>query len=682
VLINKTKIYIFKTLILIFSALLVVSCGGGGGEKKNEDDGQSGSLSFSETSFNFEAFENSEVSVQKEIRVNVTSKILKEITGGKKVYFIVSNSNPNIADMYTQVLANSGSLIIAPKPTFDLPIGEHKSTVSIRGCYDANCNNEFGKGTVFFKYNVVELPSYAEGIVTLQDGGTGEYLIDFKNMTLTDSEWDVEVLNTTPNSPELTVRGKSISGNSARIRLAANGLLCGRYLANVLIKINTAQGLNTTVTLPMQYEVTSTTPRVDNIFPKVQFIGKNISFTAKGCGFGKFTQDQISLSGIVVKSTNVRNDFEIEIIAEPILTKGKISISLDDSTASHEDSYVVIKPNYVYPHQSISNDDETPSIINFDQFNETIFLQHYSTQKWTAYTYNSVEWIPKDLEFLEQFAKHEDIKDIKISANGEQLYISTLENLISVDIATKTLVKTDIFKSRFDRISQFATLNNDLTLIPSNRNFLHLLNNKTSEQKKLGVEIAKNYGKSAHPRIAISKDRTIAFMSYSTRDNSSHRSKLFRYSTVDNQLKDIAFEELAYVIEAGIYMNQNGERNIIYYVDPEGESNLGVFNNHGENLVSIPLTITIDNLVAMFSSRVAITNDGKTIYALYQNGRGSHSDKYLISYALSVDGKSLNKIDEKILGTEFSFNFFLMNLTPNENSLIFSGHEKIIVPLN
>jgi len=662
-----------KKLIGCLCLLLISSCGGGGSSSGGSTNNSSDSpIKIAKTELAMEALADEGKRYSSTVRVDLSSDIKSKLSSGKTLYFVLSQTNDNIASLSAEVFSNYGNLIVN---TYVLPQGSYQSKITVKGCYDSNCNDEFGKVTLDLNFIVHEKLNYPDEAFEIThyidtSNDITELQVDLKTLVLLDSQWEYEIVYN-DKATDWLVAEKRTENNQAIISLLGNELACGLYESKVIIKYTTASGLFSQFSVPIKYTVSSTTPIASSVFPKVHYANKAMQFTLKGCGIENLTLENANFANLNVTTINKRNDSEVELITEGINTLGEVSAGFAEQAVIADGALLQISSLVEYPQQEIdllASESLESKHSQYDQFNNRLYFNNIDG--WHAYYWHNNQW-----QAAPNFIS-DGINDLEISNDGKQIFIIKDQNLETRDSLTYALINDMALEQlSYGAFSSVRSLSSSELLLGqySEGNLGRLmrydvLNNNLYEMPVHSVS------KFASGTITTSADRSFALLplkssssgiaSYHLFENANETIERVLYSTQDADMYRFS-------------MSQNAKRMLT----------VKLYNNYVYDLPAgrfskIPSSIKVGEFsTTAFFKDAVISKDGNKVFALYMKSTNNmlHIRTFDISGLAEGNGAIMTEQVIDFLG--YAGFHPQLQLDDSESTAFIFDRKLVVIPL-
>jgi len=669
-----------RTVVLYIIIILLSACGSGDSSTSNSkasENNTSADLTITEAAVLFEAFKSDNRSFHEIVQVDVSQKVKDKITAGKKVFFVITQTDSSFNTLKAEILSTHGNLIIDTPFIDELDHDTYQSTITIRGCYDESCSKEFGKSTIDLKLNKLAIPQLEAVTVTSVDALTIEKQISI-NLGTTNTNtnnWQVALKYLNKGSDWLNIN-LSQSGTNALINLSTSTLNCGIYKAKLIFGVTLERGSTISLEVPIYIFNKSTNVSLTKVAPMVQYEGKSVQFTLRGCGFETLDTNKKRISGLDIKNINVRNDFEMEVFGKPLQYHGLLPFSVAGSNTLN----LSFKPVPKYETQ-VTSLSEGASVY-YDRSHDIIY--NYNWVFWEAAKLIDGKW-----QVIEDFPKENFGGDSSIAiADDDSVVYALNEKAINIiDANTFKILNqidlTHLSGRYFTDIS--ALIDGSLLFIKhSNRNYLMKYELKSKHFYNLGEIDGGGNGYDVYTSI----DKSIAIIN--SHELCSCGVSIFTptYTTLNAILDSNAIAKNRIPINTKHFsISQNGKKRLIGYTyipydSFKNEVSFLLYDNNFMPMSELPIKLDLDS-GEWFLNYASLTADGKSIYALYNDlGVGQKdSDKIMVEFDVSYLPLNPLKIKRtfEVSDSIYSEDFVAFKLTPDQKTLIFSGYPDVIL---
>jgi len=663
----KNKFYL---LIII---LFISACGGGGGGGGGDSIiSKSDPITMAKTELSMEALADEGKSYYTNVRVDLSSDIKSKLSNGKSLYFVLSQTN-DISRLNAEVFSTYGNLVIT---THVLPIGSYSSTITVRGCYDANCNDEFGKATLKLNFIVHEKLNYPDEFFQLTNkidlvNVPTELKIELKTLNLLDSQWEYQITYEDKAVDWLTAE-KRTENNQAIISLMGAELTCGLYKARVYIKYTTASGLSSDISIPIEYTVSSTTPIAYSVYPRIHDANKSIKFTLKGCGIENLTLENANLASLTVSAIQQRSDSEVEFLVDGFNKQSEVNVTFSGQAVESENTKLQIRDVTQYAQQEIDllvNESAEFKRSMYDESNNRLYFNNIDG--WHAYYWENNQW---------QAAPNFDsdgVNDIETSNDGKQVYFLKDQSLETRDALLYTLIDDmPLEQENYGFFNSVRTLNSSELLLgqysESNLGRLMRFDITNNNLYELPVHIAGQLGSSI---ITTSADRGFALLPVKSRSSSNTSYHLFDKA---NETIERVMHSWENVDLYRFSMSQNATRLLSIMPFRVYVNDLTARRGGG-----IPTSIKVGTSSAnAFFKDAVISKDGNSVFALYMKATNNKLHIRIFDISGLAEGESAVMTDKSIDYLGYTGQYPQLQLNHSENTAFIFDRKLVVLPLN
>lgn len=669
-----------KTVQCLVVLLLLQACGGGGSDSNATtdspplpDNNTTADLTIEQRNVAFEAFETDDIRFEETIRVSVTQSVIDEVTSGTPLFIIISQTNPSFSTLNAQIYQDHGELIIRSFNVENLDVGLHQSTITVQGCYDQNCAEEFGRSTVNAQFNVLpELPIEAVSLnlgandtdINYQisvDVGTSNFIVD-------NVRFETDYVKTGGDWLTLDVNK---ANSNIQLNLDANLINCGIYQARVLLDVTLNNGSTTSQQYPIHIARKSDEVIANYVAPITQYLDTPLQFTLHGCGFETIDNTTPDISGINVNTIDIRSDFEMEVFAQPAEISGPLpfSIGLSDNLS------LQIKSVADYPSQSIAT--RWNGWIHYDQSNDTIYTSDGAS--WHAVKLIDNQWqivedFPAENYFSRSSLGFADDGSVVYAFEGDLINLNdakTFELIEQIDLselpgrfigAVEPMLDGSLLvlneSAGRDRLYNYDLVSREAMLIGYIDGFQHAVN-VTKDKSKL----------------LIQSDLFSSLGNY-----------VLRPSYETSEARFVSSEEAKELVPLGTSVGsptQNGKRRLAT-IGSGPERLIKMFNEHYEPISEALLPTTLElSAKTWYLNSALLSADGQSVYTLYnENAFGQEdTDKIVGIYDVS-DVENNGFAFERYFDVTDEINsqsYVGFRLTPDEHALLFRAVDKILL---
>lgn len=652
------------TTYFIFIILLnLASCGGGGSTTSNEGSKPAPPIP-----------KNMTLSAKKDeaniiigtvpawgtiIRINVSAEVKNKIGQTGHVYFIVTHTNQDF-EVKAEIIDDYGLVLVRTDKASQFALGSYIDDITIQGCYDSLCAESFGKEVFTYQLNVRPKPILSSTELSTEIDKNAPDIsssiqIDFGEEYLKNDQWHYKIYYTGAQQDWLTV-SQSTEANLGKLEFKFDdSILCGNYSATLVVTAEShAGGDNFAIyrhDFPINFTLTSSTPSIFSLAPSTHYVGQPIYFTIRGCGLDAFESNAVKLNNLQVQSQTYRNSFELEVIAEPISSSGKVEIELGSS--SDESKYITLVDKHTTNLQIADDLSDSDSNISrryytplFDDKNQILYVYLVSHDEnrvnWERILIEDGKWILKnDLPF-------DDVRSMDISPDGNILILTYYDRVEFVDSTTYELV--DVFPNNSENIDAFKSgkiLNNGQVLMGVDAY-------GTGTHHITILDLASRNFKDIHSR-EHSKSSIITGPDKSKGYVDIYNYGLWVYNSLAGTLEDTSL-----YAPNSISISKNGHR--LMMPSNNHPKTWELFNDEQASLAVLPRYLAeeySENIVAAI-----MTADAATAYAVYK--QNPYSPNFLVTY-------DLTQINPEGHPKKMSVKEFADLLTASEMTLALSG---------
>ena len=417
----KGIIRIRRALCMFVACFGLISCGGGGGPASEgappankPADSNSRHVFLADNSVFHEAFSGDAESGPLKIRVNLSNSIIQQAAGGTTLYFLVSQSNEQVARLDVKVGGDFGDVFVYPTLPELLTPGSYSSTITVQGCYDQGCSDEFGRATATFNYTIYAHPTIPQrvSLSNRESDNNSSISIDFNGLGLNASDWSVAV-NADAVSTDWMTFNTAFADNQGTIEITPSEATCGVFVTTLDVTYSKI-GRTHTQTIDIEYLVTSDSPQIASVTPAIQYTNSPIQFTAHGCGFGALNDNELSFENLVLTSVNVVNELLVEVTAEPLAEAGQVIIT--PNIPADQILELTVRTSDINNEKIVS--DSGFLDMTFDESTSTLFLTD------SGRGYRAIRLIDDQWQTLDFGYEQDDSLDSIDSSENGRLYLN------------------------------------------------------------------------------------------------------------------------------------------------------------------------------------------------------------------------------------------------------------------
>jgi|GEM_PF-4525398 len=625
--------YNFMSVIVL---IMLTACGGGGGGDGEDSTGSNNQKITLATNNIIEAvFEGTANGPNSRVRVDISADIISQVSSSKPLYFNVIQTNSN-AIISVEIFSSYGELVIEGRSPVVLGPGSYSTGITVIGCWDANCSDQFGSAQLTYNYYIRERPTPEQSQVNLlaeagSETATAQVEIDFKQLGVGQS-WDVSVEYDGETVDWLTLE-KSTNNNIGLISLQGHDVDCGVYRAKLIVSYQGQDGLSGEVWIDVEYS-SNGSAKISEIFPMLQYSNEPIRMLLVGCGFSSLDENNIELQGLTVTSAKIYNNYQLNIVAEPVTSSGEVSITLSSMPIPEEPAKIlvkstVVKEEYSPPLGAYFNQ----PVWHYDNFNETAHV--YQASGWAIHRYQDDQW--QDVSDLIDTP----IQAMTQSNDGQKLYAASntdsgteiIEfNAASLSESARFLLPEYPY---FDLgvVNSITMLNNHRIIATHKEGYISIFDPKTNS-----VEFENVFGSQTYN--LTSGDRGVVYFA-----GARNSRNVTRYLPFSNEFTQFTLDFLPELTKSSI--SHDGERIVLY------SQGFYIYSKEMEQLsAQIP------------ARHMVISKDGSRAYAA--------DDNKLRIYDLT--NLSIDEVPSIISEQDFSPGACLIS----NNAFVLSGDEKNI----
>ena len=662
-----------RRLIYFGLISLMTACGGGGGGDEPNPvapgNNTTANLTIRDASVLFEAFESDNRSFREVVRVDVSQRVIDEANDGRQLFFVISQTDPSFNTITAQVLSTHGNLIIETPFTDQLEQEQYSSVVTVRGCYDNNCSEEFGRSTIQLGLNKITVPRPSAVLVdtsTSETSATSEVLLELGTDTLDSNNFDVDVQYIKGGTGWLQT-SVATSGTNARIQLDTSVMECGIYKAQLMLDITLDSGSSASIDIPIDVHNKSLVASLKNVAPVVQYAEQDMQFTIHGCGFESFDIDTQQISGLEVQNVDVRSDFELEVFASPVEEIGGLAFTVEGSNELSLDVRAV--PTYQSQAVSLPGSGNT----YYDRSHDTIYVGP-----------NIAKLVEGRWEVVEDVSTEDFGTGVhrSISDDGSVIYVIDNEVVNVIDAKTHRVVErldfTELPGFAINSVSSMIDGSLIFTKETSQRDYLYSYDLSTRDTAILGTTLGTQY------RVLDSADKSTSIIKSDFLCSCGSAIFTPSYETSNAQLEHFReAENLVPAFSNIISISQNAKRRLVDIRDFSTEAQvIHLYSERFEFISEVPSELDT-NGEDWYLNFASLTGDGKTVYALY-NRRGfieRNTNKMVVQFDVSnIEANSMRLVRSfDVTDSLNSEGLIKFQVSPDGSSLLLNGFLELFV---
>ncbi|TLU64360.1 hypothetical protein FE810_12230 [Thalassotalea litorea] len=647
-----------RILLSFLLTLFVAGCGGSEGSSSKE--GGDAGLSIAQDSVSIYEYEGSQAYPTADISVRISNKVRDEIAKGKNAYFVIEQTRNIIIDISAEIVnSNNGTITLeALQPILYFPLGEYKSTLTIYGCFDANCNQVFGEDSLELTYHIVKQPSVPDRDVELADRHQIEahsIEIDYKGLDISSDSISFLTSYEGDESDWLHM-DYAIDGDKLNVNFATSVASCGIHSARVKVTQDSSVGLDKAYYFDVNYEAGGD-GEFYNLFPKVHHVGKPIQASLIGCGLQNQTVASLNekFSNLDVTAIRHLSPYRIELVANPIMESGSLEVV--------QNSKVESAPIEILIKEQITNEAASTDFLVlgdsgfngtsgiYDAFRDILYWQVNGS--WHAIKHNSGKWEPLAIDI------DASVDRVLVSNDGNYLFLiqdATNDSLTMVNANNYDFIKEIDLPGH---VGQQVYQDSNGKLVSVNHYQDYLVSTDIETEETTWNTLEANYSSAL-----LSRDKTVFVIAH------SGGLPLSTYNLLTQEHK--TYEGMTDT-SAGKKVNLTGERTLLLASADGSAQNrvLNVFDSEFNSALSLP-TITEDGKTI---ETIEFNKAGDLAYALYCTGNGRQYSCLIREYEVGDLLQSPEAVSYRAVG---SFDIETINMPTSRIKMILSADENTL----
>jgi hypothetical protein len=540
------------------------------------------------------------------VKITLSPAVITKIASTGLAYFYVSHHDDQhfSVDVSIDTTNQIGKVRVEMDNMSSFDIGNYNDTVTIQGCYDENCADQFGEESFTIALNILPPPIVTSETIDItydkqNPTNSFQWKMDLESVYGKNFEFKVEYYNS-PND-WLVVSSETDTTSGLLNFSVDDSLVCGLYSADLVV---TMKDIEYKHRFPVTFTLNSASISLSSVIPSVHYTNQPMAFTMRGCGLNFFENNTLELEGLNVVEQNYRNPFELEVIAGP--TGGADEIPLTISNVVTEGSMRAL----TVIDKGISDEitkHESGQLFDLALFNKKTNITYVLNfdNEWEANHFQDGYWVAADFPFT-------DVNDVDLSSDQETLLIIKENKIQFYDANTYELLDEFIDEDLASQKGHFTSgkfLSNGQILLGVHKG-VHIdthIDLRIFDIKSKAIREIKFLEGRWGRNIWTSTDKSEAYAVFIG-------GEVMKYSPLEGVFKEIGLIDS----NNNLTLNKNGNQFFVFNLPSRAKTKWSnkLFDENFNVLAELPKLIEHD--VTLILSHAYINFEKNKIYARYR----------------------------------------------------------------